>query len=202
MRLAAATEAHARSIAEVYRQAFPESVQLFFPRKRPERLLRLLELSFALVFAAGAQGIVALDESGDLSGYCLYDSAEGQARPDVSKAFLLLAQMGLMVGPCELLRLLANEFLMLTTARRDKKVPRPQATIVSVAVLPACQGKGVGTLLLSQVLDLLKGQSVGLNVREDNTAARHLYASAGFVECGSRRDLSGRWLILRRPPVS
>lgn len=144
MRLAAATEAHARSIAEVYRQAFPESVQLFFPRKRPERLLRLLELSFALVFAAGAQGIVALDESGDLSGYCLYDSAEGQARPDVSKAFLLLAQMGLMVGPCELLRLLANEFLMLTTARRDKKSTQTPGDHRLRGRPPCLSGKGCG----------------------------------------------------------
>ena len=68
-----------------------------------------------------------------------------------------------------------------------KKVPKPEATIVSVAVLPGYQGQGVGTLLLSFVLDQLKGQSVGLNVRADNEPGKRLYASAGFEKYGRKR---------------
>lgn len=202
MRLATASPAHARSIAEIYREAFPESIELFFPRKPRERLLRLLALSFALLFGRGAKGAVALDEDGRMAGYLLYSTSRGQARGSLPQAVSLLARMALGLGPVEMLKLMTNQLLMMITVRKAKKVPKPQAAILSVAVLPAYQGQGVGTLLLDHALKELQGQSVGLNVRANNAAGKRLYAAAGFEECGSRRDLGGKWLILYRPPVS
>ncbi|NLM41861.1 MAG: GNAT family N-acetyltransferase [Firmicutes bacterium] len=201
MRLAPASPQHARAIADIYRQAFPESVELFFPRKSAERLLRLLELSFSLLFSWGVQGILVQDEREEIAGYCLYTSSSRAGdRANVPRAAVLLSQIAVRIGPLELLKLLANQLLMAATVRTSKKAPRPQAAIVSVAVLPACQGQGLGTLLLDHVLQELAGQSVGLNVRAGNLPGRRLYASAGFQECGTRRDLLGEWLIMYRPP--
>ncbi|HPT83995.1 MAG TPA: GNAT family N-acetyltransferase [Limnochordia bacterium] len=200
MRLTPACAQDARAIAEIYLQAFPESVALFFPRKSPAKLLRLLELSFSLLFSWSTGGVLAQDERGEIAGYCLY-SPSGSTRilPNIPKSAVLLSQIAVRLGPVELLKLMANQLLMTTTVRRNRKVPRPQASIVSVAVRPAYQGQGLGTLLLGRVLQELEGKSVGLNVRTGNLPGRRLYSSAGFQECGTRRDLLGEWLIMYRP---
>lgn len=200
MHLTTASPSHAKAIAEIYMQAFPESVRLFFPRKPPKRLLALLELAFSVLFCWGVQGVVVQDGT-QIAGYCLYTSVNsGRKVSDLAKAAFLVGQMGVRLSPWELGKLLANQSLMTVTVQKSKKVPKPQAAIVSVAVRPAYQGQGLGTLLLTHALDELKGQSVGLNVRAVNAAGRRLYASAGFREYGSRRDLLGKWLMLYREP--
>ena len=94
--------------------------------------------------------------------------------------------------------------MMTLSTRHTKKVPAPrsQARILSIAIDPSSQGKGVGTLLLQRVLEKLEHQGVVLNVRKDNPAGRNLYARAGFQECGFTRDLSGEWIMLFKEPTS
>ncbi|HHT41818.1 MAG TPA: GNAT family N-acetyltransferase [Firmicutes bacterium] len=201
MRVVTASQHHAQSIANIYRQAFPESAALFFRRVPETRLIQLLELTFSLLFTMGVQGSLAVDEQGCIAGYCLYStSSTAETRPSSGDVLRPLGKMAVLAGPWALLKLLVNEVTMALTARRMKKVPKPEATIVSVAVLPGYQGQGVGTLLLSFVLDQLKGQSVGLNVRADNEPGKRLYASAGFEKYGRKRDLSGTWLMMYRKP--
>jgi len=114
----------------------------------------------------------------------------------------MLPLLGQMVGKVtfsEICRLMRNQWTILSTKEKTKApTPKTQAEIVSIAVNPECQGQGVGTLLFSSVLDNLKHQSIGLNVRRDNPAARRLYAKVGFQDYGSFRDLSGEWLMLAR----
>lgn len=115
----------------------------------------------------------------------------------------MLPVLGRLVGQTRLVegaRLAQNQLLGLFTRRKKRRVPKPQAQILSIAVLPRFQGQGLGTLLLNEALAKLPQQSVGLNVRADNTAARRLYAQTGFEEYGSKRDLGGTWLMLYRPP--
>ena len=50
MRVVTASQHHAQSIANIYRQAFPESAALFFRRVPETRLIQLLELTFSLLF--------------------------------------------------------------------------------------------------------------------------------------------------------
>lgn len=80
----------------------------------------------------------------------------------------------------------------------------PEADVQTVAVRSDQQGRGLGRVL---VLDLLAEAArrgcatVALEVRADNAAARHLYSSLGFAEIGSRRGYYGPGadaLILRR----
>ncbi|HZV84470.1 MAG TPA: GNAT family N-acetyltransferase [Brevundimonas sp.] len=70
-----------------------------------------------------------------------------------------------------------------------------EAEILTLAVRPAARRRGVGADLLAQALILAAAGGAGrifLEVAEDNTAARALYAGAGFAEAGRRRGYYGR----------
>jgi ribosomal-protein-alanine N-acetyltransferase len=65
-----------------------------------------------------------------------------------------------------------------------------QADVVTLAVDPAHWGQGIGTALLSALVDEAgrRGYTeVLLEVREDNPRARRLYLRHGFTEIGIRR---------------
>ena len=131
MRLVPAAAEHSRSIAEIYRQAFPESIALFFPRKGRERLLRLLELAFALLFSVGAQGVLVQTEDGEDAGYLLYTTSQpGRARRRLFQAAGLLGRMAFRLSPLEIGRLLVNQLLMILTVHRSKKVPDPRPPLL------------------------------------------------------------------------
>lgn len=59
-------------------------------------------------------------------------------------------------------------------------------------VLPAMQGRGIGSLLLDEVLDSFPdARSVRLEVEERNTKAVAFYGSHGFAETGRTGDCGG-----------
>ncbi len=63
--------------------------------------------------------------------------------------------------------------------------------IENIAVTGSAQRSGLGTRLLTEFLQLVHargGQTVFLEVRESNSAARALYRKLGFVEAGRRRQ--------------
>jgi ribosomal-protein-alanine N-acetyltransferase len=60
-----------------------------------------------------------------------------------------------------------------------------------LVVARACQRRGVGTLLLNELISQARAEGGGeilLEVRESNLAARSLYERAGFQEHGSRKN--------------
>jgi len=64
-----------------------------------------------------------------------------------------------------------------------------EAHITNVALLPEYHGRGLGTLLLEQLILAAKvsgAASMTLEVRPGNTAARKLYSRRGFVQRGLR----------------
>jgi [ribosomal protein S18]-alanine N-acetyltransferase len=66
----------------------------------------------------------------------------------------------------------------------------PEADVLTLAVSPACWGKGIGTALLKALLDEAESRhcrQIFLEVREDNPRARSLYLRHGFAEVGVRR---------------
>lgn len=66
----------------------------------------------------------------------------------------------------------------------------PEMEILTIAVAPEAQGQGIGAALLSDLLAAARARGVAqvfLDVAADNTAARALYAKAGFAETGRRR---------------
>lgn len=66
----------------------------------------------------------------------------------------------------------------------------PEWEIENVAVLPGARGRGIGAKLVSAVLTQAghrHAESIGLEVRASNAAARALYVHSGFAETGQRR---------------
>jgi len=66
-----------------------------------------------------------------------------------------------------------------------------ESEIANLAVAPAARRRGIGTLLLTSVLDEAAAngiKSVFLEVRESNVAAQQLYLRRGFTVAGRRRQ--------------
>jgi [ribosomal protein S18]-alanine N-acetyltransferase len=64
-----------------------------------------------------------------------------------------------------------------------------EAEVMTLAVAPRAQGRGVGAMLLAALRDIAVLRGAGrlmLEVRADNQAARALYAAAGFEQVGVR----------------
>ncbi len=68
-----------------------------------------------------------------------------------------------------------------------RRVAVDELEILNLAVAPAWRRRGVARALLRRVLEDRRGR-VFLEVRESNSAARSLYATAGFREIGVRQN--------------
>ena len=85
------------------------------------------------------------------------------------------------------------------------RVAGDEAELLTLAVLPAVQGRGIGGGLLAVALAEAARRgaaAVLLEVAPGNGAARTLYARAGFGEVGLRRGYypdGGDALVMRRP---
>ena len=66
-----------------------------------------------------------------------------------------------------------------------------EAHVTNVAVSGQRRREGIGRLLMQKLMDLAREndmQSMTLEVRVSNAAARHLYEQLGFVEAGIRKN--------------
>ena len=66
-----------------------------------------------------------------------------------------------------------------------------EAHITNIAVLPAYQGRGLGKVLLSSMIEECKLRAIErmtLEVRESNLVAQSLYKKLGFVEGAIRKN--------------
>lgn len=71
------------------------------------------------------------------------------------------------------------------------RVVADEAEILTLAVRPGARRQGLGRSLVAQGLAASRSfgaDAIFLEVAEDNVAARRLYAAAGFIESGRRRD--------------
>jgi ribosomal-protein-alanine N-acetyltransferase len=71
------------------------------------------------------------------------------------------------------------------------RVVAGEGELLRIAVHPEVRQQGVGGALLTAVLSAIADAcplGVFLEVRAANVAARRLYARAGFIESGRRRD--------------
>lgn len=62
--------------------------------------------------------------------------------------------------------------------------------LVRIAVLPECQGQGIGVRLLSEVVDFARGrgaETLTLNTQVDNISAQRLYEWFGFRRTGEQQ---------------
>lgn len=67
----------------------------------------------------------------------------------------------------------------------------PEWELENVVVAPEMQGKGIGTRLMLELLKQAQqtnSETVFLEVRESNVAARALYEKIGFLQTGRRKS--------------
>ena len=150
---------HLKPIAEIYCEAFPESVQLFFAGKNPARLVRLLTNAYSFLYFAGARVVIARTADGQVLGYCVYTCIKS-GKERVGFLFKNIGRVLQAALKCmrdlrliEIGRLAANSILMRMHTRADQKLPRRSSQILSIAVRPAAQGHGIGKALLAHALD-------------------------------------------------
>lgn len=93
-------------------------------------------------------------------------------------------------------------------AHRGGREPAGQADVLTMAVATAHWGQGIGSALLTALLDEAARRGcpeVFLEVRADNPRAQRLYRRHGFTEAGLRRGYyqpSGMdAIVMRRPAV-
>ena len=69
-----------------------------------------------------------------------------------------------------------------------------EADVITLAVDPSMRNHGIGSNLLTLVLEYLEHlnlKKVFLEVEANNTAALNLYRKTGFMRCGLRKDYYG-----------
>jgi len=197
MTLRLATKKDLPRLAEIYTQAFPESVAFYYGKDQTERVKQLMVPSWQVLLNSGAK-IICFGEP--VVGYCCYHVEDHLTK---RKTFTFTALQiyyqafkagDLRISLREILRLVKSQLLM--KRHYPLKLPTPRGRILSIAILPEYQSMGVGKLLLEKALLDIGNQSVVLEVRPENIKAYRLYKSFGFAEKGQTRDLLGNWFIM------
>lgn len=195
-----------QSIAKIYLEAFPESVDFFFRRDAGDRILRIIALGFGILLDAGCKFFVAKDSLGNLYGYSIVALDDAELHKAVIRhGHALGAARALFAGKIairftEMLKLGANGMVMAVSS-----FVLPKRTsfgrLMSIAVHKGARGQGLGRDLLRRALQCLADEGVHvvrLEVRPENTAAYELYRTEGFSEIGVTRDLQGRWVAMEK----
>ncbi len=189
-------------VAEVFAAAFPESVRHVAGATPAAAVLAEI---FALARTAEPGSLMVAEADGRIAGYVLAPAHMARLQRAVlwSGSWLRLAGHWLAgrFGPrWRVLRLtLAGKLAFLRFSRQFQSC---EARILSIAVHPDFQGRGLGRLLLEAGLAHLAAARVPcvrLEVRPDNAPARHLYEQYGFVALGTYEDPQGPWLVMLKP---
>ena len=194
------------SIAKIYLEAFPESVDFFYQGDTGGRVIRIVDLGFRILWDAGCRFFVAKDSSSNLLGYCVVASDDADLNKAILRRGLALKVARefttgkILIRFTEILRLAANGLVM---AVASFSLPKRTSfgRIMSIAVCKRARGEGLGRKLLRKALQWLADEgvkAVRLEVRPLNHAAYELYRTEGFSEIGVTRDLQGSWVAMEK----
>lgn len=191
-----------QAVADIFSECFRDSV-LFYCGKQPYR--QAMQDIFTLVFEAEPQGVFVAKHQSRTVGYCFCPS-------DISKTYVTAVKRGYIfkfawryftgcygIGLQPLKMLFLNKVSFLKSALDRKH--KCSARILSVAVLPEFQGRGIATMLMRAALNYFfeqQTEKVRLEVRPWNLPAIKVYEKMGFQTAGKSSDPQGEWLIMFR----
>ncbi len=189
-----------RQAAEVYLAAFPETIrQLGLEGLRPEAVREL----FSACYEADDQCMYVAEAGGRVVGYVVCPVDVGWVwRRMLSPARLARLVGGVVSGRYGIGLAAAARVIKDALAMQRSLEPAGadcRARIVSIAVHPDFQGRGIGRRLMAAALESLQrrgAECVRLEVRPDNVAARRLYESLGFQDVGLVHDTRGPWVVM------
>ncbi len=206
MNIISGNEEDIRSIAKIYLEAFPESVDVFYGGDTGERIIGIMDFGFRILWAAGCTFFVAKDSSGNPLGYCIVTSDEANINEAIFRQGLALKVAReflagkIKIRLTEISKLAVNGLVMAVASLALSK-RTSFGRIMSIAVLKSARGQGLGRSLLRHALLHLVDEgvhAVRLEVRPENTAAYELYRAEGFSEIGVTRDLQGSWVAMEK----
>lgn len=201
MKYRRATSDDMRSVAKLFVAAFPDSVRHTMGADAPP--LDFLADLFRMCLDTDPEGfLVAEDDLGRLAGYVVAPLAVNRIwRRAVGGGYLWRwfrsALSGrLRVSLATIRTAVADKFAFWRSQKTAAEIP---ARILSIAVAPWAQGRGIGSELLARAIARFRRANVPrvrLEVRPWNRPAVRMYERSGFKEIGRTRDTQGEWLIL------
>jgi len=205
--LAQGQPADAEAMAELFLECFPDSVRRIFGRRRPRPDAMADFFSFVIRVEPEAVHTARPDGGDDdppLAGYAIVTRHMPRlwSTAALTGAWIpwlfrfLTGRYG--VGFEAVPRLLAQKLAFVATFR---PAHRSAAQVLSLAVAPAYQGRGLGKLLLAHGLDYLRRRKVAtvkLEVLQDNLPAMRLYRAIGFLPVGEMPDGRRRWIVMQK----
>lgn len=201
MRVIPTAHKHIEAVVDIFCSAFENSISFFTPLN--DGLKRALKHVFTLVWTVFSEGfMVAVDED-EVCGYIIMaDNIKRLWGKALFSGFPLKMAAGYMSGVYNLklstiCKILKNKLFYM----RFELSTDTNAQVLSIAVDPKHQGKGIGRRLLEAGIRYMESRGikkVKLEVRPENTPAVKLYESFGFYPIGKTRDLQGEWLIMLR----
>jgi ribosomal protein S18 acetylase RimI-like enzyme len=197
-------------VAAVYRAAFPDSVQdLGLEDMSPQALVDI----FSVCLDAEPEGFLVAElpqtecggpeGAGMIAGYAICPANVGRLRTvAVWRGHVWRLLWRVLVGRYGIgwrtLRQIWADKLHFWRSSDLRRADCP-ARMLSLAVHPEAQGRGVGKALFSEGLKSLRRRTDGairLEVRPENEVAKRLYERFGFVTVGQVHDTRGPWDVM------
>ncbi|MCL5093538.1 MAG: GNAT family N-acetyltransferase [Patescibacteria group bacterium] len=185
-------------IIPIYKKAFEVSIRHIFGVKLPKN--QVYQDIFGLIFETYKNDFFVSENDG-ISGFIVapYDDSK-IVKNAIFKGYLLkwgwhwlTQKYGFGLRP--FFKMFKDKIIFLRSKGRAKKITRSR--VLSIAVDPEHQGKGIGAELLQAGLQNLrskKAAKVILEVREYNLPAKRLYERFRFKEVGRFQDTGGTWI--------
>jgi len=172
-----------RSLLEIYREGFREELAFFFRR--------FSRSFFEAVFRLLIEDTIVAEVSYNVVGFII---------PVLGVAPVLRAGVAQVVLtlPMLLLSVRSSFFIYVVQKLRNTEWGGGQLGIGCIAVKAEYRGRGIGGLLMREVVTRYPTKDMVLEVRPWNRSALRLYASAGFRETGVWRDPLGEWVVMNR----
>ncbi len=192
------------AVAGIYLRAFPESLQQL---RSPDLTVTAVADVLRAPLAADPE-CIAVAEAGEegIVGYIIAPRDAGRIASAALRTGLPLRSLWHWLTGRYHLSLWGVGHMILDKLHTGRAWRMPggdvPARVVSVAVHPEWQGRGVGRGLMEAALRRLREAGVAqvrLEVRPENTPARRLYESLGFEAIGEFRDSRGPWVVMVGP---
>lgn len=200
--------ADAEEIADIFVSAFPETVSVFYKASSPTGpypagLYTALKDIFNFYIKKEPGGAFAARVEGKIIGYVLAPLDAGKLKHKfISSKEVFSVLKNFMTGKynlkfSSLLRIFIDKIAFIFHGA--KTGPDIPARILSVAVNPSFQGKGIGKKLTEIGIESLKkrgADKIRLEVRPDNKPAVAVYEKLGFKKVNEYKDTRGVWLVM------